>query len=111
MTRSLNDIRYHDFVLGTVVCETDRQLTITSRLFEPTVASDFWLVSYMISGTPEHEHKFSLTIPVRIATTMQSAISIMKGSALDRIREYCTQRATRLSAIGPYFSTDGWVLT
>ncbi len=111
MTQSINDIRYHDFVLGTLADNQGRQLRITSRLFDPPVARDFWLVTYAISDNPDHERKFSLLIPVRIAASMASAIEIMKGGALTRIREFSTQHTSSLSAVGPYFSPEGWVLT
>lgn len=111
MTLSLTLIQYHDIALGSGPSDAGHPLTITARLFELPAVCDYWLGCYAMSHSPDGERKFTLVIPKRIAATRNAAIDIMKGPALTRVQEFCDKTATQMSALGPFFSKEGWVLT
>lgn len=111
MALSLTDIRYHDITFGTLKSDAGDPLTINGRLFELPARCDYWLGTYLATRHTGDERKFTLVIPKSIAATRLTAIDIMKGAAFARIQECCTQAATPLSPIGPFFSQEGWVLT
>ena len=106
----LGRVPQHDILLGTYRSVDGQQFELTARLFEFPAEYDYWQATY----DAEHDHwghmRFVLTVPKKIASTLDLARAIVAGSALDQVKSCLNNATDKGRDLAPCFALDGWVL-
>jgi hypothetical protein len=106
----LSKVHHHDIVLGPYQRADGHRFNLTARLFELPAEYDYWQATYDGEHHQWGHMRFTLTIPKKIAPTLNGARVIVAGTAAEQVKS-CLDSATETGRdLAPCFSLDGWVL-
>lgn len=100
----------HKISLGKFKRSDDEIFDISGVLYESPTTIDYWTVSI----TAQHANwgliRFVLTIPKKIAETIQLAAALARGPVFEQIKSSLNSANVDGRDLAPCFSLDGWVL-
>ncbi|MCG7952663.1 MAG: hypothetical protein N0E56_15805 [Candidatus Thiodiazotropha endolucinida] len=103
-------VKHKDRDLGTYQRPDGQSFKVTAKLYEMPAEYDYWLTTY----DAEHEEwghmRFMLTVPKKIAATIDLAGAIVSGTALDQVKQSLLSATEQGRDMAPCFAHDGWVL-
>lgn len=106
----LGKVPHHDITLGTYQRSDGQQFKLTARLFELPAEYDYWQATYDGEHDQWGHMRFVLTVPKKIALSLDFARAIVTGSALDQVKACLNNATNKGGDLAPYFALDGWVL-
>lgn len=106
----LREVPQHDISLGTHQRADGQRFKLTARLFELPAEYDYWQATYDAKHDEWGHLRFVLTVPKKIAATLDFARAIVSGAASEQVKS-CLNSATQNGRdLVPCFALDGWVL-
>lgn len=106
----LEQVPQHDISFGTYRRADGQTFELTARLFEMPVEYDYWMASYDGEHDQWGHMRFVLTIPKKVAATLNFAQAIVSGNALEQVKSCLIGATDKGRDLAPCFSPDGWVL-
>ena len=106
----LERVPQHDIPFGAYQRADGQTFKLTARLFELPAEYDYWQTTYDAEHNPWGHMRFVLTVPKKIASTLDLARAIVAGSALDQVKSCLNNATDKGRDLAPCFASDGWVL-
>lgn len=104
-----NEMNHQDFYLGAHSRSDSEIFRISARLFSTPADVDFWQAVYRADHERWGHRVYVLTIPKSGATDLSKATEIVKGRALEQLKELLALVPERASHTTTYVH-DGWFL-
>ena len=106
----LGRVPQHDISLGTHQRVDGQKFKLTARLFGLPAEYDYWQAIYDAEHDQWGHMRFVLTVPKKIAVTLDFARAIVIGAALDQVNSCLNTATDNGRDMAPCFALDGWVL-
>lgn len=106
----LGRVPQHDISFGTYERTDGQMFKLTAQLFELPPEYDYWQATYDAEHAQWGHMRFVLTIPKRIAETLDFARAIVSGTSLEKVKACLNSATNKGRDLAPYFAMDGWVL-
>lgn len=106
----LGRVPQHDIPLGTYQRADGQTFKLTARLFELPAEYDYWQTTYDAEHNQWGHMRFVLTVPKKIASTLDLARAIVTWSALEQVKSCLNNATDKGRDMAPCFALDGWVL-
>lgn len=103
-------VPHHDILLGTHERADGQRFELTARLFELPTEYDYWQATYDGKHEQWGHMRFVLTVPKKIAPTLDLARMIVAGSVLEHVKMCLSSATEKGRDLAPCFALDGWVL-
>lgn len=103
-------VPHHDIALGTYQRPDGQKFKLTARLFELPAEYEYWQATYDGEHDQWGHMRFVLTVPKKIASSLDFARAIVMGSALDQVNACLNSATEKGRDLAPCFALDGWVL-
>jgi hypothetical protein len=106
----LGKVPHHEIALGTYQRADGQKFKLTARLFELPAEYDYWQATYDGEHDQWGHMRFVLTVPKKIASSLDFARAIVAGSALDQVKACLNSATDKGRDLAPCVALDGWVL-
>ncbi len=106
----LRNMPQHKIALGTHKRADGEAFEVSAVLYESPASIDFWQVPIDTQHATWGHMRFVLTIPKKIADTVQLATVLIRGSVFDQVKATLATATASGRDLAPCFSMDGWVL-
>jgi hypothetical protein len=106
----LRQVSQHDISLGIHQRVDGQKFKLAARLFELPAEYDYWQATYDAEHDQWGHMRFVLTVPKKIAATLDFARAIVEGSALEQVKACLGGATDKGRDMSACFALDGWVL-
>ena len=106
----LGRIPHQPLDLGTHQRPDGQRFKVTAQLYEMPAEYDYWSATYDAEHDQWGHMRFVLTIPKKIAATMDLARLLVAGEVLDQVKSNLQGMTDKGRDLAPCFALDGWVL-
>ena len=106
----LRDMKHHDLQLGTFQRPDGERFQIKARLYEMPAEYDYWQVPFDVHHDQWGNMRFVLTIPKKIASSIELAEVFVSGSALEQVKASLATANEKGRDFSVCFGVNGWTL-
>lgn len=106
----LGQIPHIPLDLGTHQRPDGQRFKVTARLYEMPAEYDYWYATYDADHNQWGRMHFVLTLPKKIAATVDLARLLIAGEVLDQVKSDLQGATNKGRDLAPCFALDGWVL-
>ena len=106
----LGRMPHQDLDLGTHQRPDGQRFKVTARLYEMPAEYDYWQATYDAEHDQWGHMRFVLTVPKKIAATVDFARVLVGGAVLDQVKSALHGASAKGRDLAPCFAIDGWVL-
>lgn len=106
----LGRMLHQDLDLGMHQRPDGQQFKVTARLYEMPATYDYWHATYDAEHDQWGHMRFVLTVPKKIAVTVDFAQVLVSGAVLDQVKSALQGASAKGRDLAPCFASDGWVL-
>jgi hypothetical protein len=103
-------VPHHDIGFGSYQRSDGQKFKLTARLFELPSECDYWQATYDVEHDQWGHMRFVLTVPKKIASSVDFARALVTGLALSQVKACLNTASANGRELTPYFAFDGWVL-
>lgn len=106
----LGRIPHQDLDLGMYQRPDGQRFKVMARLYEMPAEYDYWQATYDAEHDQWAHMRFVLTVPKKIAATVDFARVLVGGAVLDQVKSALKGASAKGRDLAPCFAIDGWVL-
>lgn len=106
----LGNVSHRDFSFGTYTRPDKEIFDISVRLFELPVQYDYWMANYDAKHEAWGHIRFTLTLPKKIASTVDLAETVVGGTVLEQVKASLNDATASGRDLSVIKAWDGWVL-
>ncbi|VWD16874.1 MULTISPECIES: hypothetical protein [Burkholderia] len=106
----LGRVSQHDISLDAYQRADGQTFKVTAQLFELPAEYDYWQAAYDAEHDQWGHMRFVLTVPKKIAATLDFARAIVSGSAFEQVKSCLNNATDKGRDLAACFALDGWVL-
>lgn len=106
----LSKMPKHDQNFGTYIRKDGEEFSIIGSVWESPSEYDYWIGAYIAKHKDWGEMRMSLTIPKKIAPTIDLARALVAGAPLDQVRSELSSATASGKSLTLCPSDDGWML-